>query len=113
MPKATTQQTNALITLFLSLYENKYSNAPVNFNRYREKWGFQGMIDDLGYARAREVVQWYFELVKYDHPSTHLLYNYDRMNKEMIDEAEDEKVRAALRAKSKIQVEEWRAANGK
>ena len=112
MPKATAQQYNALIILFLHLYEKKYNKVPVAFNRYREKWGFKSMFDDLGYGRAREVVDWYFELVRYDHPVQYLLYNYDRMNKEMIEEAEDRDVRAALRAETKKRVEEWRAASG-
>lgn len=115
---ATVQQTNALITLYLSEYKATYGSAthnsvPPNFNRYKDKWGFQGMVDDLGYERARQVVKYYFDTEHSGHPVKYLLYNYGDISVAMVEEEEDEIKRVKLRAESKTRVDEWRSANGK
>jgi hypothetical protein len=104
---ATKQQGNAHVTLYLRHYKTKYGYEPLNFNRYRDLYGFMAMIDDLGYDRAKEVINYYFDTERYGHPVNYLLYNYDKLNRAMIDEAEDEIERAKLRAESKIRVEQW------
>jgi len=107
-----TAQVNALITSYLKLYSDRYGNRPDGFNRFREKWGFQAMIEDLGYERAKEVVAYYFETRNIGHPVTELLYDYDRLDVLMRERAKDEEQRRILREKSKTRVEEWRKQNG-
>jgi len=80
---ATTQQANALVTIYLRFYKAAYGHDPLNFNRYRDAYGFKAMINDLGYDRAKEVIDYYFATDRYGHPISHLLYNYDKLNRAM------------------------------
>lgn len=109
MAKITTQQTHALISLFLKCYKARYGKEPINFNRYRDKWGFQSMAEDLGIDRAKEVIEYYFETGKAGHPTSHLLNNYDKINAHMIDREKDAINRKKLMLESQKRVEEWRA----
>lgn len=107
----TNQQVHALISHYLKLYRAKYEADPRDFNRYRDKWGFQAMIEDFGAVRAKQIVEYYFETTKPRHPTNYLLFNYEQLNNAMLERAEDEKKRAELRAESKRRVEEWRRRN--
>lgn len=106
-------QANALMTKFINSYEKMYGDKPANFNRHREKWAFQDMIEDLGYSRAGEVIDYYFETRNVGHPVTTLLYEYDKLNVIMKERAEDEENRARLRRESEQRVKEWRERHGK
>ena len=106
------QRANALVTFYLGLYTDHYRDKPFGFNRYRDKWGFEAMIDDLGYDLAKDVITYYFTTSRYGHPTKYLLYNYDVLNKDMRDAAEDEQIRIDLRADSKVRVEQWKAEHG-
>lgn len=113
MAAVTSKQIHTLITLFLNNYEKRYSKKPMNFNRNRDKWGFQSMIEDLGFDRATEIINYYFETNRYGHPSSYLLLNYDKINQRMTDREQDEQTRKELLAESAKRVEEWRAEHGK
>jgi hypothetical protein len=112
MAKVTQQQIHALISLYLKNYKSKYGRDPLNFNRYRDKWGFQGMIEDLGVERAKEVIDWYFSARSAGHSTNYLLNNYDKINTRMREREEDEIDRQKLLEESRKRVEEWRAARG-
>jgi hypothetical protein len=112
MAKVTQQQIHALISLYLKNYKAKYGRDPLNFNRYRDKWGFQGMIEDLGVERAKEVIDWYFSARSAGHSTQYLANNYDKINLRMREREEDEINRKKLMEESRKRVEEWRAARG-
>jgi hypothetical protein len=112
MAKITTQQTHALISLFLKKYKDKYGKEPLRFNRYRDKWGFQSMAEDLGVDRAKEVIEYYFDTNKMGHPTSYLMNNYDKINERMIEKAEDVIKRKQLMQESAKRVAEWRAKRG-
>lgn len=112
MVAPTPQQTNAMASRYLKRYKEKYDAVPRDFNRYRDKWGFQGMISDYGYERAQEIIDFYFTTSRYGHPSSYLLYNYDKLNGTMIEIEEDEAERKKLREESKIRVAEWHRKSG-
>lgn len=109
----TTAQVNALMSRYVKNYESKYGNKPEGFNRYREKWGFIGMIEDLGLTRANEVVDYYFETNNLLHPVQTLLYEYDRLSTIMKERAKDDENRERLRRESEARVKQWREAHGK
>lgn len=98
---------NALITLFISKYEEKHKRAP-QINRYKQKWGFQDMVTDIGYEKSKEVIEHYFGLRKADHPVQTLLYNYDQYARVIEEKAKDRAERHALRAETKKVVEGMR-----
>jgi hypothetical protein len=102
------QQTHSLISHFLTQYQQKHNGPPRDFNRHRDKWGFQSMIEDLGMARAREIVTYYFSLPNNSHTVNGLLFNYDKLNTDMMEREEDEIERRRIRAETKQRVEEWR-----
>lgn len=106
------KQANALVTLFVSLWTDKYKRKPTNVNRYRDKWGFQDMIGDLGYDRSREIMEYYFKTSRAGHPLQYLLYNYEKLDQILREIEEDEVNRAELRAATEKRVREWEQKNG-
>jgi hypothetical protein len=104
----TNAQVHTLVTYFLSAFKDKYEAAPKDFNRFRDKWGFQGMIEDYGMDNAKLIIDYYFSTSRNYHPTKYLLFNYEKLNNAMLERKEDEKKRAQLRAESRRRVEEWR-----
>lgn len=104
-----TKEGNALLNLFIKRYAEVHSNPPV-LNRFKEKWGFQDMIKDLGSARATQVVLYYFEL-KGTHQTNGLLYNYEKISEEMHEREKHEVARRERRAKTKEMVDKWQLQN--
>ena len=102
------QATHTLITHFLKNYRERYDSDPRDFNRFRDQWGFQAMIEQYGPAGAKKVVDYYFATRRPGHPVSYLLYNYERLNAIMVDKEKDEAERARLRAESEKRVKEWR-----
>lgn len=107
-----TKQGNALVTLFIKEYTEKYNRAP-SLNRYKAKWGFQSMIEDLGYERAKEVVEYYFRTGKQGHPVEFLHMNYEKIAEYNEERKRDERMRDELRRQTEAQVKEWEEKHGK
>lgn len=101
----TAQQGNALVTLYIQCFENKYARKPL-VNRYRVKWGFLDMISDLDYGQAQETIKYYFKTSKYGHPIEFLLSNYEKIFETMEEVREDEKNREKLRRQTEQRVRE-------
>ena len=103
--KTSNQEPHALITLYVSLFEERYGKKPT-LNRFREKWAMQDLIDSVGYSRAKGLIEYYFTLSKYGHPLNWFFYNFDKIDK-MWKDVEDDKVhRDMLRSNTKAMVEE-------
>jgi HEPN domain-containing protein len=105
------QQANALITSYVKLYKDKYQTAPI-INRYRDRWGFQAMIEDLGRSDAQAVLLYYFELSG-SHDVTTLFRSYDELHKQRLAEEEDKRRVAQLHIETAKRVKEWLEKNGK
>ena len=106
-----TKYTNALITYFVAVYTAVHDRPPL-INRYKEKWGFADMLEDLGYEGGKSVIDYYMSLTMVDHTTIHLFRNYERYAKTIRDRAEDDKRRAALREETRLRVEKWEAEHG-
>jgi hypothetical protein len=106
-----TKQANGLVTLYMKMFDERYGRKP-QLNRYREKWGFQDMITDLGYDRAKEIVEYYFKTSKPGHPVAFLLNNYDKINGYYDEKKNDDEKRRKLRADTAARVREWEEAHG-
>lgn len=102
---AKTQQGNDLVNLFLTLYKEKYGRAPRGFNRFASKWGFQDMIEDLGYDRAAVIINDYITSPRPEHTVNHLLYNYDKMDEHLRRIEEDDAERERIREETRKLVE--------
>lgn len=94
-----------LMNLYLDTYKDKYDRMPKPFNRFANKWGFKGMVDDLGYDRAAVIVKYYFETRRADHPVQYLLYNYEKIDAHLTAVEDDARVRAEIREQTRRLVE--------
>lgn len=109
--KTKAQKAHALVTLYVTNWQTKYGKKP-QINRFRDRWGFEAMIDDLGYDRAREIISFYFRTERTGHPVDWMLYNYDNINATYEEIKRDEEKRAKIRAETARRVREWEAEHG-
>lgn len=105
------QQAYALISLYEKYYTEKYGKKP-SLNRHRDKWGFQDMVEDLGPDEAREIIKYYFETPRIDHPLQTLLRSYDQLARIRDERKNDEEDRLKMREETRKRVEEWERKNG-
>jgi hypothetical protein len=105
------QQANALITKYVNLYEKAHGKKP-QLNRYREKWGFQSMIEDLGRDDAEAVIAYYLSLTK-PHDLIELFRTYDELHKQRLADEDDKRRVAQLHIETAKRVKEWLEKNGK
>jgi hypothetical protein len=94
-----------LISLYQSLYKDKYSQMP-KINKFREKWAMQDVIDSVGFDRAKELLQYYFKLNKGGHPLQFFFFNFDKMDVMEIEVQKDKERRRLLLEETKKMVEE-------
>lgn len=106
-----TQQAHTLISIYERLFVDRYNQKPV-MNRFKFKWGFVSMIEDLGYKRAESVIEFYFRTERVGHPVDYLLYNYEKLNEIKTASDNDDEERARIRAATKLKVEEWERTHG-
>lgn len=107
MASKTKQQSMELIDLFVLCYTSKTGRKPV-VNRYKEKWGFQDMIDSIGYERSVEIVKFYFETSNAWTPVS--LFNiFDKLDESLRRRDEDRARREKLREKTLEALKEWDA----
>ena len=105
MANSDNKQPYALLSLYESLYVDKYSKKP-KINKYKEKLGMSDVIDSIGYERARELLFYYFKVSKQGHPIQWFLYNFDRLDDMLMQSQEDELRRKKMREATKRMVEE-------
>jgi hypothetical protein len=101
-----------LLTQYVTLYQEKYGKNPIDLNRYRDKWIFRNMYEDLGKDQAKKVVDYYFKTSRVGHPIKYLGNNYDRLSR-ILDELErDEADRILLRKETEQRVKDWEEKSG-
>jgi hypothetical protein len=94
-----------LMTLYQSLYKEKYGRVP-QLNKFREKWAMQDVIDSVGLDRAKELLIYYFTLPKGGHPLQFFFYNFDRIDSAVLEVEKDRERRRLLLEETKKMVEE-------
>ena len=92
---ASEKQPYILISLYLSLYKERYNKA-VTINKFREKWAMQDVIDSVGYDRAVELLKYYFKTAKSGHPLNFFYNNFDRIDQLEKEIKKDKAVRSIL-----------------
>ena len=86
-------------------YAEKYGKKP-RYNKYREKWGIQDLVDTVGFDRAKELISYYFRVSRPDHQLQWFLYNFDKLD-DMLKQIEEDKARRErIREQTKRMVEE-------
>jgi len=101
---ANEKQPYILISLYLSLYKEKY-NKSLTVNKFREKWAMQDVIDSVGYDRAIELLKYYFKTAKSGHPLNFFYNNFDRIDQREKEIKKDKAVRSILLEETKKMVE--------
>ena len=101
-----------LLTQYVTLYQERYGKTPPDLNRYRDKWIFRNMYEDLGNKQAARVIEYYFKTSRVGHPVQYLGYNYDRLSQIVLDLDKDKEDRLRLRKETEARVKEWDAKNG-
>lgn len=101
---ANEKQPYILISLYLSLYKEKY-NKSLTINKFREKWAMQDVIDSVGYDRSVELLKYYFKTNKSGHPLNFFYNNFDRIDQLEKDIKKDKAVRSVLLGETKKMVE--------
>ena len=105
------QQANALITKYVQHYTGKYGVKPT-VNRYRERWGFQAAIEDLGRADAEAALAYFF-ILDGPHDVPTFLRRYDELHKMRLADEKDKRDVAKLHEETAKRVKEWLEKNGK
>lgn len=68
-----------LLTMYQNMYKEKYGRLP-SLNKYREKWAMQDVIDSIGFDRAKELIEYYFNTGKNGHPIQFFFFNFDKID---------------------------------
>lgn len=95
----------SLVSLYLSLYKDKY-NKTITINKHREKWAMNDVIDSVGFDRAQELLIYYFKISKSGHPLQWFFYNFDKLEEHFVKSQQDVERRKKLRESTKKMVEE-------
>ena len=94
-----------LLNLYDKQYRERYDKKPF-YNRFKEKWAMQDVIDSVGIDRAKELIVYYFKVTKPGHPLTWFFYNFDKLD-DMLQKVEaDNQRRKYLLEQTKRMVEE-------
>lgn len=102
---ANSREPYILLTLYQNLYKDKYTKA-LTINKFREKWAMQDVIDSVGFDRAKELIEYYFELNKNGHPLQFFFYNFDKMDSLKTEIEKDKEKRRLLLEETKKMVEQ-------
>lgn len=105
MASQDSKQPYALLSLYESLYSQRYSKKP-RLNKYKEKWAMADVIESIGYERSRELLEYYFKVSKQGHPLQWFFYNFDRLDDMLMQSQEDNQRRKKMREATKRMVEE-------
>ena len=104
MTKPTAQTAHKMIGVYKKLYKDKYGNTPV-VNAYRDKWGMLDMLESLGEADTRLMLE--YHLSTGAPPTLDWLYkNFDVLYRAYNEKIEDERNRERLRQETKKYMEE-------
>ncbi|CAB4145413.1 hypothetical protein UFOVP1491_114 [uncultured Caudovirales phage] len=105
MAKEDAKQPYVLLSTYDKLYQDRYQVKP-KFNRYKEKWAMQDVIESIGFDRAIELLQYYFKIDKPGHALPWFLYNFDRLDEILCQVTEDKIRREKIMLATKKMVEE-------
>lgn len=94
--RATAKQAHTLISVFQKEYK-AHGQGTRTFNRYKAKWGFMDVIDDLGMDRAKELIEYYFRTTRSKYSPEDFFYNYDKLDEQAKLALQDAEHRAKLR----------------
>jgi hypothetical protein len=90
----------AALDYFTEAYSQKYGKKP-SINKYRDKWGMDDVISDLGYDDTIRTLDFFFRTARADHKLNDFYNSYDRLNESRIATEKDKQVRRRLLEETK------------
>jgi hypothetical protein len=105
MTKDDASKAYSLVSLYLSLYKEKY-NKIIVINKHKEKWAMSDVVDSVGFDRAKELLIYFFKTSRTSHQLQWFLYNFERLDASLNAAAQDEEKRKKMREMTKRMVEE-------
>lgn len=102
---ANTKPIYAMLSLYEVLYQEKYNSRP-KYNKFREKWAMQDVVDSVGVDRTKELLIYYFKVTKPGHPLQWFFYNFDKLDEMLTATEQDKARRVKIMAATKKMVEE-------
>lgn len=98
----------ALVDYYVKQYENHYGTKPY-VNRYKGRWGFESVLEDMPLDEAKALIDYYFETVSTNgHNLEWFFYSYDKLFKAKQERDKDAAELAVIRENTRRATEEWR-----
>lgn len=104
-PSASDKAVYVLLGKYDSLYKDRYGVKP-KYNRFKEKWAMQDVIDSVGVDEAIKLLEYYFKVSKPNHQLTWFFYNFDKLDAMMNEMEADRQRRMKILEQTKRLVEE-------
>ena len=104
------KQAFGLVDLYIARYQQIYGKSP-QINKFRDKWGMVDVLATVSYTRAVQVIDYYFQTDKKNHPYNWMLTNFDKLDKALAERDADREHRAKLREETAKRVAEWEKMN--
>lgn len=101
------QSAHALATYFNKGFLKK-TGREYKGNIFRDKWGYQAMLEDLGEKRSKEVIDWYFQTARDEFSPLDLHKNYDKLSETLYDYEEEKARRLEALERTKAAVERFK-----
>lgn len=92
-----------LLVYYQQRWQNKYKK-PLIYNKYKEKWVAQDVVDSIGLDRAKRLVAYYFDIDRNGHPLQWFWYNFDKLDAALKQAEVDQEERKKLREQTKARV---------
>lgn len=105
MAKPTPQQCHALITYFMTRYEEVVGSKP-SLNRNKARWGFESILMDYSPAESRELVDYFLD--HYDPNLDWFLWNYEKVVEAKEERVKQQEALALRRKETQQRLDEWR-----
>ena len=102
-PRDKNQKSHALVSLFKTQYKKRYGENP-KLNAYSAKYGMGDVMEDVGYERTRELIEYYFTC-EARHSVTEFLNTYDSIDTLEQARKSDEEERRKLREETRRRIQ--------
>lgn len=110
MAKPTPQQCHALITYFMTKYEEVVGSKS-NLNRNKARWGFESILMDRTPAEARALVDYFFK--HYEPDVDWFIWNYEKVVESQEQYEVNQEALKHRRNETQQRLDEWKKRWGK
>lgn len=110
MPKPTPQQCHALITYYITRYEEVVGTKPT-LNRNKARWGFESILMDYSPEESRGIVDYFLD--HYEPNVDWLLWNYEKVVEAREEYVKNQEAINKRREETQKRLDAWRERRAK